>query len=328
MSPDGVRRYVKHQYDQTFEAVASLQNRLVPLGQFHNSVAPVNGLPPEIFCEIFLGLSDNVGDVSHVIAASHVCHRWRSIALNAPKLWSAFQINRTDAISVFLQRSRSLPIDLYLTKPSDRMHHIAYLISPHVSRIRTLWMAYPSAERIDAFFSRFHIVAPILERLSLWRMDIVDSTQPPRPPHGSLVYLSVLPAPSLRTLRLHNMSFLPRLAGPTVLVNPEIRQNFSPDQMCTLRDMVSLLRQCNLLESLIICGVPLMSSNLPPSLVAVLPHLKILEVANSATSMEELLAYLSIPIFTVIRLQTRDFPWSLPWDTTCSRNPPPPASIP
>ncbi|KAI0648240.1 hypothetical protein C8Q79DRAFT_563207 [Trametes meyenii] len=309
MDPNEVRLYVERQSDQTLKTVALLQNQLVSLRQLHNSVALINKLPPEIFLEIFLGLSGDLGDISHVIAASHVCHQWRGIALDAPRLWSAFQINRTDVISVCLQRSRSLPIDLYLTKPSNRMHYIAHLISPHILRIRTLRMTYPSTERIDAFFGRFWMVASLLEEFILERSDDVAYN----PSADTLACLSrlfgtVLSTQALRTLRLRNMCLLPHLAGPSVLVNLEIRQNFFPDQMYSTQDMVALLRQCPLLESLVIGGVPLTRSYPPPSLAVVLPRLKKLEISNSAGSTGELLTQLSIAKDTVIRLWTRDTP--------------------
>ena len=47
---------------------------------------PVNGIPREVLCRIFA----LVGSGADVVPLSHVCRRWRYIALRSPELWTPF----------------------------------------------------------------------------------------------------------------------------------------------------------------------------------------------------------------------------------------------
>jgi len=49
-------------------------------------VTGLEDLPVELLVDIFLWLA--ASDVAHAIMVSHVCAHWRTVALNAPSLWS------------------------------------------------------------------------------------------------------------------------------------------------------------------------------------------------------------------------------------------------
>lgn len=58
-----------------------------------NALVPISRLPPETLVEIFAFLpfpADTSGCVSYLtlISVTHVCRRWREVALSFPSLWS------------------------------------------------------------------------------------------------------------------------------------------------------------------------------------------------------------------------------------------------
>ncbi|KAI0039928.1 hypothetical protein FA95DRAFT_1462389, partial [Auriscalpium vulgare] len=59
----------------------------------HNAGLPVSRLPPEILSAVFSILTDidrprNHGKSLAWISITHVCRKWRDVALNNPTLWS------------------------------------------------------------------------------------------------------------------------------------------------------------------------------------------------------------------------------------------------
>lgn len=92
---------------------------------------PINWLPTELLFEIFLiRTEDESADLAiglpynpAPVLISHVCHKWRELALATPRLWS-FISYRTPhwiprPLSVFLQRAESSPISFnFISTPS------------------------------------------------------------------------------------------------------------------------------------------------------------------------------------------------------------------
>ncbi|KAJ7167474.1 hypothetical protein C8R46DRAFT_1269375 [Mycena filopes] len=88
-----------------------------------------NGLPPEICVEIFL-LARDFGPVlesQNPFLLGQICSRWRSIALDAPSLWTSIMLaspkpllrvalmpisSMLSVASTFIERSRQLPLEL------------------------------------------------------------------------------------------------------------------------------------------------------------------------------------------------------------------------
>ena len=112
-----------------------------------NALAPINQLPPEILCEVFLYLRPTVRNGSKktqsvqspfgdLLAITHTCKHWRTTATNTPDLWSQLIIRRSsnnlgDLARLFIRRSGELPLD------ADVRSGLTVLL-PYVDRLRTL----------------------------------------------------------------------------------------------------------------------------------------------------------------------------------------------
>ena len=168
---------------QTIDAeIKSLEESVRALKLRRNALSPISSLPPEVFIAIFSLLclpgtssSPNVGmpDSDYHITRlriSHVCHQWRKIALDQPRLWSHVDFFTQAGAAEILIRAKSAP--LYLEAS------LSDCVSDDV-RFRTFRkellarMAYICRLRISA--EPIHILtlkglmspAPTLEHLSL-----------------------------------------------------------------------------------------------------------------------------------------------------------------
>ena len=109
------------QFD-TFEQGALEVLRLIRF--WRNSAAPINRIPTEILVLLptFWDKYDD-GDEG-VIALTHVCRTWREVFTSRPSLWTDLNCADLDKAEVYLERSKSLPINLSLDRddslsPSD-----------------------------------------------------------------------------------------------------------------------------------------------------------------------------------------------------------------
>ena len=85
-----------------------------------NALQPISSLPPEIFAAIFSslclpGIPSLGGNPSRNLTRlriSHVCHRWREIALNQPRLWSHVNFDTVSLAGAteILDRAKSVPL--------------------------------------------------------------------------------------------------------------------------------------------------------------------------------------------------------------------------
>lgn len=82
----------------------------------HNSIS--HRLPPEILTAVASHLEDD----NSLIAATYVCHFWRSALISSPRLWSRLTFENERRAVMFLERSRSAPVFVNLAsnyKPSE-----------------------------------------------------------------------------------------------------------------------------------------------------------------------------------------------------------------
>lgn len=103
-----------------------LQISSAALRGYHNTLIPVNRIPPEVMpAMIFANMQQRLPSFVSIpetgeygdqhrswLAVVHVCRHWRGIAATFPVLWSSIDshiIPRT-----FLRRSKSVPLSLYL----------------------------------------------------------------------------------------------------------------------------------------------------------------------------------------------------------------------
>ncbi|KDR71603.1 hypothetical protein GALMADRAFT_253964 [Galerina marginata CBS 339.88] len=162
---------------------SALLQQLILLDRQHNEVIPIGQLPAEVLSLIFHYLINrdwsttwNVqrsvqyrrseSELEFVVTASHICHRWREIALQDPTLWtlwSTFEFRSNLWLQKVKERTQSslltFRIALYL-KPSG----IAAL-KTHASCIRTLEVGLD-----DTITTITHLDNPLphLESLSIF----------------------------------------------------------------------------------------------------------------------------------------------------------------
>ncbi|KAH6914795.1 hypothetical protein BKA70DRAFT_555370 [Coprinopsis sp. MPI-PUGE-AT-0042] len=92
--------------------VARLRSPTVNDLRLHNSLQPISRLPEDLLCKIFAHVIDMTAPATHKdrkvtrprdsamaswswVLLTHVCHQWRTVALNEPRLWR--HIDFTDA---------------------------------------------------------------------------------------------------------------------------------------------------------------------------------------------------------------------------------------
>lgn len=284
--------------------LCNIQKEIVELKRLRNSVAHINSLPAELFVEIFAYLVDvhpAGANNDALIRATHVCIHWRTVALDAAKLWTAFPIHDDSAAEEFLRRSRSLPITLDLKSTATQSTHtIACLIAPQIHRVRALRLTFHNGLRLRHLLNRFRAPAPILEELH-----IEKTRSSRRLIENPLAFHSLFAGdvPSLRTLTLINVDLSVQLPSPSSLAHLSIRSN---NELAS-KELLDLLDCCPLLETFIFAGAPGFDPDgVRVHRVVTLSKLKHLDLNfASPRRTAALLSHLSIPPFTRLRVKTR-----------------------
>jgi len=163
-------------------------------------------LPVEILQHIFrlcLKAYPTIYSSEAPILLTHICRKWRSIALDTPDLWSTLHIvipeagysfdqlpSRCDRIQqgmqVFLDRSRSMPLTLSMFSQNiDRSQDDAVEISrafellvSHCTRWKSLVLRVPSQSQLAVFQMLNEKDLQLLESLLLWSPPDSDSEMP------------------------------------------------------------------------------------------------------------------------------------------------------
>ena len=156
-----------------------------------NWMAPINRIPPEI-----LSLVPDFLDMDHrdqdVITLTHVCRAWREVFVSRPSLWTNVDCVDLEQTRVYLERSKSSPINLSL----DSDFFEAELIPSATGRLKSL---YIDAFSEDLEFIGTHLShpSPLLEVLSIRSYD--DPVLPASLFNGNLSSLHELYLRSIRT---------------------------------------------------------------------------------------------------------------------------------
>ncbi|KAI0781319.1 hypothetical protein BD413DRAFT_27237 [Trametes elegans] len=275
------------------------------LRQLDNSIAPINKLPPEVFIEVLWHLTDDSGNVGPILGITHVCFQWRSIALQAAKLWTTFHIHQLTIIDAFLQRSQALPISIsYTHRPRDPLPDIVRSIAPHVSRIRSLRIVFHHDDEVKNLFKSLSLsTSSPLEELDMRNAGSDEERVSLQP------FFRGLPLPQyLRTLRIGNIRSLPTFSRPSILVNCAFMQADPRDRTIDLCTLVAYLQNCPLLENFEMSGCPPAQPLPNPNLIAELPRLRKLFLHTQPGPITAILDHVSVPHTVSVRLE-------ILWDT-------------
>ncbi|KAL0573571.1 hypothetical protein V5O48_008385 [Marasmius crinis-equi] len=148
-----------------------------------NDAAPISRLPHELLSSILLMARGEQKSrlKSLQVSASHVCGRWRTVAIGTPLLWADIRVLVTfkhatildaklDRLDTYLKRSNNRKLDLRMEVNGHiQLEPFLSSLSRHIHRCRRLVFAisnYPSpAHALLSHLSQAE--APVLEHLSI-----------------------------------------------------------------------------------------------------------------------------------------------------------------
>ncbi|GLB37730.1 hypothetical protein LshimejAT787_0407810 [Lyophyllum shimeji] len=241
------------------------------------------------------------------VAMSHVCSRWRDIALGTPLLWTnidVFSIDSLECVTSYLKRSQDCPIhvrfdiwdsDRFLEEADATILPVVDVALQHIARWRTLVVFAYHESTTGAILSKMaDAAAPLLQRIRIQNDDNVNID------HDQLIatnlLLSVEPriltggAPSLTALRIDSLRRLPPLTNVTTLYF-HTSAYFSSLEMNT-RVLSELAAACPLLSALSINGT-FRNARLDDKIT--MPSLRALSFSNQDNLADKFLTAVSLP---------------------------------
>lgn len=285
--------------------VTAARQEYLQLASSLNDLRPAVRVPPELLVEIFKHCAgfftkpddDAVISVSlDWIWATHVCRRWRRVALETPMLWTNLPIvQRPSYVRAFLARSGSLPLRIHgvaTTKMPGLMKRGWRRILEQAHRIQWLiitiqgqgYVVHPVHPRVFGSFEPGSPSFPSLKRLSI---TINNLTIAPLPTLFHNVNLhSPLEELSLSFIEFSSAQplFLPTLKRLTIL--------FDSDhvELASWRTFIGALATLKMLKVLWIEAIPAKSptSRLPDVMItdkATLPALRHLSIDLASTGL-------------------------------------------
>ena len=121
-----------------------------------------------------------------MIALTHVCRDWREVFTSRSSLWTGFCCEDADKTRVYLQRSKSSPIDLWIYREDNLLPHdpIHQVIPLATSRLKSLRVE-GSLESLPDITARLTHPAPLLEDL------LIDGTHGDNPEYNPVLPTSL-----------------------------------------------------------------------------------------------------------------------------------------
>jgi len=276
-----------------------------------NMLVPISILPAEILVYIFHSNAFLVQPCFPSLGlgwanVTHVCRRWRQIALDNSTLWTHFldYPENKDWITERLSRARNGPLVIDYSGSIMRKDTFSLFI-PHISHTRELYLrnlsGIPSSDIIQGISTQR---APALESLEL----SVSNTSPIEHFVGHSLFKG--PLPKLRifciSLILFPWSLVPRgqLTRLEVTLSEE---DFTSDPKVSphedLNELIDVLVNCPALEVLTLKNcLPAMLSESPGRQTIHLPRLSRLCLGGSTSRITNLLKMLKLSSSTMLLL--------------------------
>ena len=134
---------------------------------WRNRFAPINRVPPEVLTLIpnFWGKRRRE---KAAITLTHVCRAWREIFASRSSLWTDFDCEDAEKTRVYLERSKSSPINLQLDRENGLLPHDPFLqIAPHaVGRLKRLFVG-TTPDHLQDIANYLSRPAPLIESLNI-----------------------------------------------------------------------------------------------------------------------------------------------------------------
>ncbi|KAI0329165.1 hypothetical protein GY45DRAFT_1325421 [Cubamyces sp. BRFM 1775] len=187
------------------EALCAIRARI-------NDTLAINRLPPEILLYIFKAITREAGycldpylrpkervSTGALLALTHVCKKWRDVALNCPTLWTCIDNHKTDQMHAFLARSRDVPVNVHLY--ADHLKQSAPFLARDGHRVKRLDITLRGEEFSDEHLG-LHFRAPLLECFT-----VLGAGEGVVVPHSSIVRpLLAASCSNLQALALSNVN--------------------------------------------------------------------------------------------------------------------------
>ena len=218
---------------------------LIRLEELKNSQQPIQRLPPDIITVIATFLDPRAcgGDCQSLVAMSQVCRYWRETLLFNPESWSFIGSEYTELLPLFLERSKSHPLEINLTSETI-LPHIIQHIEAHADRIGILRYNLKEAD-IVTLQTLFR-----LDNLPGLRTFSIKISRPPTvAPEVEEMVLFSGKMPALRMLELLPFPIIPQFAESRNLVDLRLDVVYS-----TLTAVLDLLAANPLLERVRLLG--------------------------------------------------------------------------
>ena len=266
-----------------------------------NALAPISRLPPETLAEIFSLLPFSAKfyeDVPYLewIRVTHVCHRWREIALTFPYLWNHIHFTKLTLAGTteLLARAKMSPLHCeadFFRWNEARFKAFGRQLEAHISHTRHLTISGDFPTELEPLVSP----APALVSLSM-----ANSSFPSTLSHCTIPdSLFNGTAPKLTRVELRDCGITwtsPLLKGLQIL------KIWAPSEQArpTLGDWLAALNQMSHLKTLHLSNAtpavsidnPLMSE---PQRTVTLPSLTHFDITASAKGCALALAHLVLP---------------------------------
>jgi F-box-like len=317
---------------------------------------PINWLPVEILIQIFIDfvqadLGEGFVTASNESVApqcyrspviiSHVCEKWRDIALATSKLWSRIRYYTTNpnlvALQVFLERSRNVPLDITLTpsnfktkltsrEESESINSMFNVLRLDRSRCQSITAGLFYKDNVDGLASCINVGAfSSLESLNVFVVSRFTRDIHVFPPtHSRSLPSSGI---TLRRLRFEHVSFnsidFSRLANLTHLELCYPTHNtggitLCVSRLCRLLAAVPLLEDFAMIDTVPRLDYPIIDDDSATrqsevagsnNYIVQLPHLKRIEWRYPyPTDVSRLLSLLYVPVLEKLEFCLYDIP--------------------
>jgi len=297
--------------DEENDMVSQVWRLTRSLPQCRIVIAPISILPPELLTRIFHFYaleappwSNGVQKLGWIVV-THVCQRWRQVALDDSSLWARITgfLPNAKWISEMLVRARNAPlvVDFGVTP----VPKILSTFTPHIFRIRELrlrdlsLLPRPSLQEICA------LEAPVLEHLELG----VSVPYPATFHHLGGTTLFGGRAPKLRTLSLSNVSIpwslIPRgqLTQLKITLSRVISTPSTPLPSDSSQLLDLLINSPDLEVLVLEFCLPAILFQATDGWAIHLPRLSRLHLGGSTSRVAILLKMFQLPSFTTLHLR-------------------------
>ena len=256
-----------------------------------NILAPINRISSEVF-SLFPEYLEGYSMEEDLIAMSHVCRSWRKLLIARPSLWVRLDCANTDKTRVYIERSKSSPLELSLYK-NGYTNHLNYvvdailLVVPHISRLE--YLSINGSEALQILAPHLSCPIPLLRELAITS----DSNCRPTPVLDTMLFncdLSSLCSLTLVGFVTHlPWKNLSQLTTFVLYLGRTLEDKISITQLLDFLEGARHLRDITLRHFLITM------SNAPPGRVVSLPCLKTFTIEAEGQVHPVLLDHLSIP---------------------------------